>query len=68
MDNKDLENRFNFHPATDNTGPRFESIRDECLVLAKFLDENCPDSRELSLSITHLEEVMYWANASIARN
>lgn len=28
----------------------------------------CPDTRELSLAMTKLEEAMFWANAAIARN
>jgi hypothetical protein len=28
----------------------------------------CPNSRERSLALTKLEECMFWANASIARN
>ena len=68
MEDADLDNRFTFHPATENTGPKFSAVREDCLVLARTLNILCPDSRELSLAITHLEEVMYWANASIARN
>ena len=29
---------------------------------------SCPDSRELSLALTNLEQAVFWANASIARN
>ncbi len=36
--------------------------------MARSLDRWCPDSRELSLAITHLEEVVFWANAAIARH
>lgn len=32
------------------------------------MDNLCPDSRELSLAITKLEEAIMWANASIARS
>lgn len=28
----------------------------------------CPDSRELSLALTKLEEAVFWANASIAKS
>jgi hypothetical protein len=32
------------------------------------LVERCPEGRELSLALSNLEEVMFWANAAIARN
>ena len=31
------------------------------------LDEYCPESREKSLAVTKLEEVVFWSNAAIAR-
>lgn len=65
---EDLENRFAFHPAnTQERRDAHEAIRAEALEFAKFLDERVPDGREKSLAITHLEEVMFWANAAIAR-
>ena len=35
---------------------------------AMVLNTVCPESRELSLAITKLEECVFWANAAIARN
>ena len=32
------------------------------------LVDECPDSRELSVALTKLEEAVMWANAAIARN
>lgn len=68
MDWDDLVNRFKFHPATESTGPRHDEIRRDCGDLAKRLFNKLPDSREKSVAITKLEEVMFWANAAIARN
>lgn len=68
MKAEDLSNRFTFHPASRATGPQYDSVRSMCHELAVELDSICPDSRELSLAITHLEEVMFWANAAVARN
>lgn len=69
MDPKDIENRFAFHPATtDEKRDAHTSIRQNCKVLADFLNEKLPEGREKSLAITHLEDVMMWANASLARN
>jgi hypothetical protein len=43
-------------------------VRAEALKFAEKINELCPDSREKSLAITHLEDAVMWANASIARN
>ena len=69
MNNSELANRFKFHPATDDTTKqRHEDIRAVCGSVAAALDILLPDGREQALAITKLEEVMFWANAAIARN
>jgi hypothetical protein len=68
MDTRDLDNRFAFHPAsTQNRQDDHSAIRVECRGLADFLNDRLPEGREKSLAITHLEEVMMWSNAAIAR-
>lgn len=67
--NEDIENRFAYHPPKNDTIKRqHEQIRVLCKDLAHELN-NLFDhgSREASLALTHLEEVMFWANAHIAR-
>ena len=68
MEQADLDNRFKFHPANDNTGPKHDQVRQWCLDLASTINSLVPDGREKSLAITKLEEVMMWSNAGIARN
>ena len=67
---KDYINRFTYHPpkAELNQAERYTGIRDKGKILALYLLEQCPESRELSLAITKLEEAVMWANAAIARN
>ena len=60
-------NDVKFHPATPDTGPRHDRVRALCLDTARELLELCPESRELSLALTALEETMHWANAAIAK-
>ena len=64
----DLENRFSYLPPTRNQVPKYEEIRGRALEMAKFLEKVCPDGREKALALTKLEEMVSWANASIARN
>lgn len=66
---EDLENRFKHHPPKNaEVASAHEDVRSCCLVLARLIDDAAPDSREKSLAVTKLEEVMFWANAAIARN
>jgi len=64
---EDLNRRFAFHPADKKKGERHGEVREECRQLAHNLNAALPDGREKSLAITHLEEVMMWSNAAIAR-
>lgn len=67
MDHAELVNRFRFHPANDTTGPLHDQTRQVIGQLADFLNVQLPEGREKSLAITNLEQVMFWANAAIAR-
>jgi hypothetical protein len=69
MDANDIENRFTYHPpATSEQVERHELVREMCGHLAHSLNTLLPDGREKSLAITHLEEVMMWGNAALARD
>lgn len=69
MNVEDIENRFNFHPATtEEKRNAHTSIRELCKQLALAINAKVPEGREKSLSVTHLEEAMMWANAALARN
>ena len=71
MDNDfltDLENRFMYHMAEGEQPLKYAAIRGQCLELAKMIAALCSESRERSIAFTHLEEAMFWANASVARN
>lgn len=66
---EDLENRFMHHPPKDDVMIKlYATNRAYLLNVARHFSEACPQSRELSLAITKLEEAMFWANAAIARN
>lgn len=63
-----IENNFRYHPPHGDQPKRYEFIRDEAKKLARHLARLCPDSRELSLALTDLEDCVMHANAAIARN
>jgi hypothetical protein len=63
----DLARRYNYHAPKGNQAQRYGEIRQECFKLAVFLTARCPTSRELSLALTNLDQVMFNANAAIAR-
>jgi hypothetical protein len=62
------ENNFTYHPPKEGQPERYSFLRMLGDDLARRLNENCPPSRELSLAMTHLEQVIFFANAAIARN
>lgn len=67
--NPQIENNFKYHPPKNQeVVSKHEGVQNECRHLANTLDTLLPNSREKSLAITKLEEVMMWANAAIARN
>jgi len=65
---KQIENAFTYHPPHGSQVERYGLIRGQGRTLADTLAKLCPESRELSLALTKLEEVVMWANAAIARN
>ncbi|MDY7224654.1 Acb2/Tad1 domain-containing protein [Halalkalibacterium halodurans] len=66
--NQQIENNFTYHPPKEGQPEKYTAIREKAKELALLIDQECPNSREKSLAITRLEEVVMWANASIARN
>ena len=69
MNQEDLDNRFTFHERSREVNAQgHQQVRTECGRLAAILNETLPEGREKSLAVTHLEEVMMWSNAAIARS
>lgn len=63
-----IENDFTYHPPINDQVAMYKEIRDMGKGFAMKLSCHCPQSRELSVALTKLDEVVFWANASIARN
>lgn len=68
MDTAELANRFSYHaPATAARADEHKRVREACASFGHFLNSTLPEGREKSLAVTKLEEVMFWANAGLAR-
>ena len=63
-----LDNRFVYHSVDDRQTAIMRSLRTQLLMVAKYMCANSPESRELGLAVTKLEEAMMWFNAGVARN
>ena len=63
-----IDNNFRYHPPKPGQQVKYERLRAWAKGMAEQINELCPDSREKSLAMTNLEQAVFWANASIARN
>ena len=63
-----LDRDFIHHTPKGDQSGRYTAIRNITREVALYFMDHCPDSQERSLAITKLEEAVFWANASIARN
>jgi hypothetical protein len=63
----ELQHRFTYHPPKDDQTQRYQLIRATARRMALEIAENTPPSREQSLAFTHLDMVVAFANAAIAR-
>lgn len=65
---REIENRFTYHPPKGDQAERYGQIRGCAKILAEEIIRITPASREQSAALTKLDEVVFWANAAIARN
>ena len=63
-----VERDYIYHLPTEDQVIRYRYIRNAAKDFAVMLMASCPKSRELSLALTHLDGVVMFANAAIARN
>ena len=64
----DIVRNFTYHAPKADQIDRYTQIRRAGLQMANLFTVCCPESRELSLAMTKVEEAVMWANAAIARN
>lgn len=67
-DLQDLENRVSHHQLSEKGADRVLQMRALALDAAQAIADIVPDGREQSLALTKIEEMLFWANAGIARH
>ncbi|MFF3378112.1 hypothetical protein ACFYXF_34815 [Streptomyces sp. NPDC002680] len=68
MNAAEIINRFTLHPAdTAERRQAHEDVRSGCLELALMLHAELPAGAEKQAAMFRLEEVMFWADAALAR-
>lgn len=65
---KRLQTNFDYHPPIGDQADRYIAVRAKAKELAHELMTLCPDTRELAIALTSIEDAVMWANAAIARN
>ena len=68
MKNMNIENKFTYHAPKFGQPEKYGKIRNMAKEFAYLLDTECPESTEKTLAMVKLDEIVFWANASIARN
>jgi hypothetical protein len=68
MTQEQLDNNFQYHAPKGNQQARYQELRGKAKELAEMISAYTPASREQALAFTNLEQAIFWANASIARN
>ncbi len=64
----DVDNIFTYHKPNMNSQKRYGEIRGMAKEFATLIIHACPDTRERTTALSRLEEVVMWANASVARH
>lgn len=63
-----LASRYLYHAPKGDQTSRYELVRGACLHLASLIVDVTPCSPEQARALNSLDEVMFLANASIARH
>lgn len=62
-----LDYNFVHHSPSQEQIRNYDAVRSKFKEVAELINDICPESREKNVSMTNLEQAMFWANASIAR-
>ncbi|MEM8610255.1 MAG: hypothetical protein AAGF92_24410 [Myxococcota bacterium] len=62
-----IDTAFTYQRPSQDGVNRITYLRGKLKDVAETIERLCPASRERSIALTKLEEVMMWANAAIVR-
>ena len=62
-----MNKRFEYIQPKEGQNLKYDSLRELASELEDLIEKICPQSRETSLALTHLEQSIMWANKSISR-
>jgi len=65
--NEKIEIDFSYNPQVGNQDELYQDLRTRAKSIAYVIDAVCPDSFEKETAMMKLNEVVFWANAAIAR-
>jgi len=65
---KRLDNDYKYHTPINDQQDRYVTLRNAGKQLAELIVTLSPPSREQSVALTHLDQVIMNTNAAIARN
>ncbi len=68
MNNDILEFNFVHHSPAKEQIEKYDTIRKKFKEVSALVNEVCTDGREKNQSMVNIEQAMFWANASIARD
>lgn len=68
MTTEQIQDTFTYRAPTGDQATRYSELRADAKAFAFSIQSRCPESREKSLALTNLQQVVMWANASIAIN
>lgn len=63
----ELNKVYTYHAPKPGQPEKYVALRDKAKELAQLILDMVPQSREQSVALTNLEQVVMWANAGIAR-
>jgi hypothetical protein len=64
---QEIARRFTYHAPEGDQANRYQQIRAQAGAFAQELAKLCPDTDEFRDALRHLDQVVFLANASIAR-
>ena len=66
MTNEQIEEIFTYHAPKEGQPDIYQRIREKVKEAALTINRLCPESREKSIALTHLQSAVMFANASVA--